>query len=157
MRKQVAFKSSTHMLDVHAHYDDQFLKQFDLLRVYSGWLFMVAISGQSLVTKHYLRKPQTVSVRHRTDRCTDHQEAWPRARLTASRNFDAMSLKGSIATEMGCRRYVRFTPAPQQRPNNGHRGMSQTCQQHSPHKPDVRATSVFQVIATKSQARRHFT
>lgn len=47
---------------------------------------------------------------HRTDRCTDHQEAWPRARLTASRNFDAMSLKGSIATEMGCRRYVRFTP-----------------------------------------------
>jgi hypothetical protein len=24
------------MLDVHAHYDDQFLKQFDLLRVYSG-------------------------------------------------------------------------------------------------------------------------
>ena len=51
------------MLDVHAHYDDQFLKQFDLLRVYSGSLFMVAISGQWLVTKHYLRKLQTVSVR----------------------------------------------------------------------------------------------
>ena len=34
------------MLDVHAHYDDQFLKQFDLPRVYSGSLFMVAISGQ---------------------------------------------------------------------------------------------------------------
>jgi hypothetical protein len=63
----------------------------------------------------------------------------------------------AVVTEMGCRRYVRFTPAPQQRPNNGHRGMSQTCQQHSPQKPDVRATSVFQVIATKSQGRRHFT
>jgi hypothetical protein len=34
------------MLDLHAHYDDQFLKQFDLLRVYSGSLFVVAISGQ---------------------------------------------------------------------------------------------------------------
>ena len=152
MRKQVAFKSSTHMLDVHAHYDDQFLKQFDLLRGLLG----LAVHGchfrsMGLVTKHYLRKPQTVSVWHRTDRCTDHQEAWPRARLTASRNFDAMSLKGSIATEMGCRRYVRFTPAPQQRPNNGHRGMSQTWQQHSPQ------SSVFQVIATKSQGRRHFT
>src|SRR6267142_1630510 len=40
------------------------------------------------------RRHGASQIPHRTGRCTDHQEAWPGTRLTASRSFDAMSVEG---------------------------------------------------------------